>query len=229
MSLRKVARDWALTVCLVIVTVSIVRADTVPGGTASFTETLPFSTTLTGFDQYHGVLPLAGIEFLFVTSLTGKATVVSGPGNPTQNVSLDFSSALEVFNPSDTTHLVTASPTASAAITVPGDGTAHTFDVSGSSLTASAVLTNPALFAPFEGSGTFNLPVTGVIRIGFTPNLIPPFSVPAATGSVSGTLDVLYIPVPEPSTARAVMLGGLVLVATYLIRRLRRAQVLRFG
>ena len=228
MGFRKVVRDSAIAFCFVSIAASVVRADTVPGGTASFTETLPFSITLTGFDQYNGALPLAGIEFLFVTSLTGAATVASGPGNTPQNVTIDFSSALNVFNPSDTTVLVTARPTASAPITVPGDGTVNTFDVSGSSLAASAVLTNPALFAPFEGTGTFNLPVTGAITVSFTPGLIPPFSVPAATGSVSGTLEVLYLPVPEPSTARAVMLGGLVLAAICLLRR-RRAHSLPSG
>jgi MYXO-CTERM domain-containing protein len=136
-------------------------------------------------------------------------------------VTLDFSSALNVFDPSGTTVLVTGRPTASTPITVPGDGTAVTFNVSGTSLMASAVLTNPALFAPFEGTGTFNLPVTGAITVGFTPGLIPPFSVLDATGSVSGTLEVLYTSVPEPSTATSILLAGLVLAAAYLLHRRR--------
>ena len=211
--------NLALTVCCLGAAVSIVRANTVTGGTASFNETLPFSTTLSGFSQYHGVLPLAGIEFRFVTSLTGTATFASGPGNPTQTVTLDFSSALSVSDPSDITVLVTAFPTASSLITVPGDGTLNTFTVSGTSLTASAVLTNPALFAPFEGTGTYSLPVSGVSTVSFTPGLIPPFSVPDATGSVNGTLEVIYIPIPEPSIAMAVLLGVLALAAARLLRR----------
>jgi hypothetical protein len=54
MCFRKVC-DSAFAVSLFIFGVSVVRADTVSGGTASFTETLPFSATLTGFSQYDGV------------------------------------------------------------------------------------------------------------------------------------------------------------------------------
>jgi hypothetical protein len=218
MSLGKRASCWALSICLVSLSASVLRADVVSGGTASFSETLPFSTTLTGFSQYSGVLPLASIEFLFVTNLTGTATVTDGPGNPTQDVTLDFSSVLNVSNPSDTTVLVTARPAASAPITVPGDGSTNTYDVSGTSLTDSAFLTDPTLFAPFEGTGTFSLPITGASAVGFTPDLLIPFSV-NGTATVNGTLEVLYTPVPEPSTASAVLLGGLVVAAACLLRR----------
>jgi len=211
--LRRMALHSAVAVCFVSLPLSIVRASTISGGTASFTETLPFSTALAGFNQYNGALPLASIEFLFVTDLTGTATVRSGPGNPTQDVAVDFSGRLDVSNPSDTAFLVTASPIATAPITVTGDGTANHFNVSGTSLTARAVLTDPALFAPFVGTGTFNLPLRGNLTIGFTPNLIVPFSV-EGTGSVDGTLEVLYTPiseVAEPSAVRVVLLGGLFL------------------
>lgn len=216
---RNVGNHLALAVCFLSAAVPIVRAGTIMGGTASLNEALPFSTTLSGFSQYDGVVPLAAIEFLFVTDLTGTASVTSGPGNPTQTVTLDFSSALSVSDPTDTTILVTAFPTASSSITLPGDGTLNTFQASGTNLKASAVLTNPAQFAPFEGTGTYNLPVSGVVQVGFTPDLTPPFSVPSAIGSVSGTLDVLYITVSEPSTAGAVWLGGLALAAVWSLRR----------
>ena len=226
MSFRKRAFCTAVSAFLMSVSASVLRANVapVPGGTASFSETLPFSTNLTGFSQYHGVLPLAAIDFTFVTNLTGTATVESGPGNPTQTASLDFSSALSVSNPSDTIVLVTARPTASTPVVIPGDGVPIMESVSGTSITASAALTNSALFAPFEGTGTFSLPVSGEIEVGFTPALIPPFSVPEATGSVKGTLQLSYVPVPEPSTARAVLLGGLVLAATCLLRRRRNVR-----
>jgi len=202
------------------VSASVLRANVapVPGGTASFSETLPFSTTLTGFSQYHGVEPLAAINFTFVTNLTGNATVASGPGNPTQMVTLDFSSALSVHDPSDTIVLVTARPTATTPVDIPGDGVPIMQSVSGSNITATAALKNSALFAPFEGTGTFSLPISGEINVGFTPDLIPPFSV-EGTGSVNGTLDVSYVPVPEPSTGRAVLLGGLVIAAACMLRR----------
>jgi len=207
------ALHLALAFCFSSLAVSIVRADTISGGTASFADTLPLSATLTDFQRYDGVLPLVSIEFLVVADLTGTATVTSGPGIPTQNVTLDFASRLDVFNPSGSGVLVTASPTATAPVTVPGDGTTNSFNVSGTSLKASALLTDPALFAPFVGRGTFDLPVVGNLTIGFTPNLIVPFSVQGA-GSVEGTLEVLYMTafeVPEPSSVSIVLLGGLFL------------------
>jgi hypothetical protein len=191
-----------------------------------FSETLPFSTIfLTGFSQYHGVSPLAAIDFTFVTNLTGSATVeATPPGHQAQTVTLDFSSALNVHDPTDTILLVTARPTATTTVTVPGNGTPITKSVSGINITAIAALTNSALFGPFEGTGTFSLPVSGEINVGFTPDLIPPFEVPSASGSVNGTLQVSYVPIPEPSTATTVLLGGLVVAAACLLCRRRNGR-----
>lgn len=224
MSFRRMARCPIQALCLLSLSASFLFAASISGGTASYSETLPFSratTSLTGFSQYHGTEPLTAIEFLFVTNVSGTAIISDGPGphgpNPTQTVTMNFSAALSLYDPSNTTVLLTSTPAATSLVTVPGNGTPVTATASASGVTTTAVLTNRALFSPFIGTGTFSLPFQGEAEVGFTPDLIIPFSV-SDTGSANGTVEVLYQAVPEPSTASIFLLGGLGLCAASLLR-----------
>lgn len=217
MSIRRVRSVSMQLLCLVSLSGSALLAGTITGGTASFSETLPFSnssTVLTGFSQYNGSQPLKAIQFNFVTNVTGSATITDGPGpngpNPAQPVTMNFAAALSVYDPSNTAVLVSSAPVASTQVIVPGDGTPVTANVSATGVTTTAQITDSALFAPFVGSGTFSLPVRGEAQVGFTPNLIIPFNI-ADSGTASGTVEITYelgAVTPEPSTASILLLAG---------------------
>ena len=214
----------------VVLSASALFADTISGGTGSFSGKLPFdnsTTTLTGFSQYNGSLPLKAIQFNFVTNVTGTADITDGPGpngpNPTQDVTMYFSAALSVYDPSNTHVVITSSPAASTLVTVPGDGTVVHASASANGVTTTATLTDSSLFASFLGNGSLALPLGGQATVGFNPALAIPFNV-HDSGSASGTVTIDYIAgstVPEPASASLFMMVGALAVSVGLLRRRR--------
>lgn len=219
-------RRISTCLCLVGLTASAMLADTISGGTASFSGKLPFSNTdtpLTGFSQYNGSKSLQAIQFNFLTNVSGTVQITDGPGlsgpNPSQTVTVNFAAVLKVYDPSGTSVLITSSPTASSQVVVPGDGTRVTATASANNIFTTVTLSDPSFFTPFLGNGTFNLSIDGKGAVGFTPDLIIPFSV-TDSGTANGTVQVNYISnIPEPATASIFMLGGVLTSAALLIRR----------
>lgn len=214
---------------LVGLTASVMLADTISGGTASFSGKLPFSNTdtpLTGLLQYNGSKPLQTIQFNFVTNVKGTLIITDGPGlsgpNPPQMVTVNFAAALKVYDPSGTNVLITSSPTASSQIVVPGDGTPVTSSAFASDVLTMINLSDPSQFAPFIGNSTLNLSIDGKGEVGFSPDLIVPFSV-TDSGTANGTVQVNYIsapiPTPEPATASIFLLGIVLISAALLVER----------
>jgi PEP-CTERM motif len=219
---------------LIISTGSVLSADSIVGGSITFTnQALPLNTT-GSINQFNTSLgTLTGIEFVVTGgSMAGTVTdqFTGTPSQPTQTgVMVTMAGDLYIFDPSNISNdlsdtYMTATITGQ---TILNNGTLNTFSGLSTTGNTSDTTDTTSDFTPFEGTGTLNLGYEVTAGTAFANSaghalVLDNPSTASVSGTTSGSFEVIYLfndvtSTPEP--ASLVMMGGSLLGLAYLIRR----------